>query len=297
MSQPTQPDLATTLVSYQAQVQGLRLALEQYIERLWRSLGEYRNAQIPIFTRQVLPAVLGAQQKMSALTAANLAAQEQLALGTRFRPLSIDPSLVTGAASRNGTPPADVYERPFHTVWRELNDLPRESGSIDDAIKAGLRQATTDALTDLQRSKQQTAQQVLRPSRNVTGYRRVLEGPRSCALCIVASTLRYHKDALMPIHGACDCSVEPIYGESAHTVESLARVNGDLVQVGELPDVHERILQRFGKFSAGARQIPDTTDANGRVLFYKDVLITHEHGELGPILGVRGQRWTGPNDL
>lgn len=30
---------------------------------------------------------------------------------------------------------------------------------------------------------------------------------------------------------------------------------------------------------------------------YSDVLVVHEHGEIGPVLGFRGDHFTGPSDI
>ena len=63
------------------------------------------------------------------------------------------------------------------------------------------------------------------------------------------------------------------------------------IDVDRLEGVHDRIEERFGKSERGAREIP------GSVARYSDVLVTHEHGELGRILSVRGHKFTGPNDI
>lgn len=52
--------------------------------------------------------------------------------------------------------------------------------------------------------------------KKVTGYRRVVhpelsETGQSCGLCIVASTNKYSRGDLMPIHSGCNCEVAEIY--------------------------------------------------------------------------------------
>lgn len=274
------PQLLAAMAAYQAQTQALRTQLTAYVQRLWRSLGSWRQGDIPRFVAQVVPVVAGAQRQMVALTAANLAQQRQLAVGGLFVPQPVDPKAVSGAAARNGTDPAEVYGRPFHLVWRQLDELPREPGSIDQAITAGMDRAVESAVTDVQLTKQRTAFQVLGRDGRVTGYRRVLEGAYSCALCIVASTQRYHRSELLPVHPACDCSVQPIYGDADP---------GQLIDPDTLADVHQRIEERFGHSSSAARIIPGAKDGRGKVIRYRDVLVTHEHSELGPVLAVRGQ--------
>lgn len=304
MSSPPPPDprlaaTAATIAAYQAQTSQLRQNLEDFIRRLWLSLGQYRDPQLVQFLEQAVPVVIGAQQSMAGLTAASLAAQQEAAVGGLGLPAAIDAAKVTGMAARNGTDPAEVYGRPFHLVWRQLADLPRQAGSIEQAIDAGLNRAVDLAMTDLQLTKVATSQKALASDAHVTGYRRVLEGPHSCGLCIVASTQRYHKQDLMPIHPGCDCSTAPIYGDHdpGPTITSMVNVDGQMVPVADLPDVHDRIEQRFGTSSSAARGIPGARDARGRILQYRDALIVHEHGELGRVLAVRGAPFLGPNDL
>jgi hypothetical protein len=292
MTQPPPPnsqtaqhlaEAAALVYTYQATTQKLRDQLTGFLTALWRSLGTYRNAQMGQFVSQAVPVVTGAQQQMASLTAAYLAQHQATALGSPFRPAAVDPAKVTGAAARNGTDPAEVYGRPFHLVWRQLADLPNEPGSIEKAIQAGEDRAVQTGLTDLQLTKVRTSQDVLTHDPRVTGYRRVLEGAYSCALCVVAASGRYHKAQLAAIHPACDCSVSPIYG--AHDPWQGP-------DDAALTAAHAAIADQFGHSSSAARLIP-----GGDGTQYRDVLITHDHGELGPVLGIRGRPFTGPNDL
>jgi hypothetical protein len=282
-----QPDLTTAalLAAYQQQTQSLRAQLETFIRQLWRFLGVYREPQMRDFAGQVVPMVAGAQRQMSSLTAAYLATERQLQTG-RAGLATVDPNLVTGRAVR-AADPTEVYGRPFHLVWRELHDTPKQPGAIEAAIQHGEDRAVNLAQTDLQLSKTATSQRLLQADPAVTGYRRVLEGPRSCGLCIVAATLLYHKAKLLPIHPGCDCSVEPVRGAQQRTGETLVRQGADLIPVGELQDVHDAIRERFGADNAGARVIPGQGG-----LKYRDVLIEHRNSEIGPVLAVRGQSYT-----
>jgi hypothetical protein len=279
MTQP-QPDLAVaTVVAYQQQTAALRQQLAQFLTALWKSLGVYRNQQMADFTAQAVPMVTGAQQQMSSLTSAYVAAQAETQIGRFGSPSVFDPAKVTGSALRNGASMDEVYGRPFHLVWRDL----AAGKTPEQAIQAGEDRAVLTSQTDLQLAKTHTAQQAMAKDEKVSGYRRTLEGPHSCGLCIVASTQVYHKAKLLPIHPGCDCEVTPVYGESDP---------GLVVNERHLADVHQAIEDRFGQSSAGARAIPGQ-----KGLQYRDVLIEHHNGELGPVLGVRGQQFTGPSDL
>jgi hypothetical protein len=281
------------ILAYQAQTVNLREKVAAYVERLWKSLGSWREKDMRRFSAEVTPVIAGAQRQMSAITAASLALQRQAEIGGTAVPTAVDPASVTGAAARNGASPTEVYERPFHLVWRQLAELPREPGSVDKAIESGLNRAVETALTDLQLTKVQTAQAVGEQDKRVRWQQRVLEGPHSCGLCIVASTQTYHNPTrlhpkLLPIHGGCDCSVRFSYGDT---------YPGQVLDLNTLQDIHARIEERFGASSPGARRIPGAVDGNGLALAYRDVLVTHEHGELGPVLSVKGAPFLGPSNL
>lgn len=80
---------------------------------------------------------------------------------------------------------------------------------------------------------------------------------RCCNLCELAASRVYHKSDLMPIHARCTCGVVPEYGA---TLEA--------VQLG-----------------------PPALEDRG------DAVAVHDHGELGPVLAVKGQDFRGPADL
>lgn len=285
-SQPA-PDVAV-VAAYQQRTQALRVQVAAIIERIWNSLGEYREPQLNTFVKQVVPLVLAGQKQMSALTVGYHQAQRNAVVG-RTLTLRVDPSKVSGQAARNGVDPAEVYGRPVHLVWRQLAELPHEPGSIEAAIQSGLNRAIDTALTDLQLTKVQTSQLAGEQDSKVRWMQRVLEGPHSCGLCIVASTLTYHNGkTLLPIHPACDCSVRFGYGD---------QYPDHILDPETLADVHETVADRFGRSSPGARTIPGARNDKNQLIQYRDVLITHEHGELGPVLGVRGASFLGPDDI
>ena len=95
-------------------------------------------------------------------------------------------------------------------------------------------------------------------------YRRVLTGRENCALCVVASTQRYYRDDLMPIHPGCDCGVQPLPpGLAVNQV-----IDEDLLE-----QVHQITADRLG-----------VSDRAGRTPDYRKLLTVSEHGEYGPTL-------------
>lgn len=238
----------------------------------------HREADVARWARLAIPAVSGAQAQIAAMTDQYLAAVQTAASGTTVRPVGVPATAVTTEALR-GVPAVDVYRRPGVTVWTAL----AEGMPYSQAVNLGLLRALNIAVTDLQLAKTHTSQQVLEQAGDrVVGYRRVLDG-NSCALCAVASTQRYHRGDLMPIHPGCGCDVAPIVGDTDP---------GQVINADRLAQVHDAIAETFGVSSESARQIGTP---NG--LQYRDVIVQHQHGELGPVIAVRGQRFTGPADL
>lgn len=277
--------IAALVTGYATQAGALRENLLLQVATLWKALGTYRTPQMSTFTNLFLPILTGAEQQMSALTAGYLAQHRALSLGTTVSPSPVRASEVTGPATRNGVAPLRVYERPFHQVWRDIG----AGKNPTDAIDQGLTYAQNLASTDLQRTKQLTSQKVLKQVRGVIGYRRVLEGTYSCGLCIVASTQLYRKSQLLPIHPGCDCGVDPVYRDEGTPTYGV--INMPLPQ-----DVHAAIEEAFGASSPAAREIPGAI-LKGKPIEYRNVLVTHEHGELGPVIAVKGRHFIGPSDL
>jgi hypothetical protein len=133
------------------------------------------------------------------------------------------------------------------------------------------------AKTDLQRARTLTAQTVMAQQPRFTYYVRTLQGERDCALCLIASTQRYRKEALLPIHPGCDCGVEPVRADFDP---------GQVIDEAKLEAIHAAVQAALGE-----------SDRAGRAVDYSKVIIQHNHGEIGPVLGYRGQRFTGPEDI
>lgn len=313
---------AALIASQGAAIARIRAQITARIAQQWRAQPNYRSPDA--FIAAVVPMVAAGQQQVAAVTAAYLSQMYARLTGAPVRTMGVPAEAVTGL--RKGVTPAEVYARPFHLVWRELAQAqarrdahyewsaPTEdepvrpplppADYVDQAIEHGLQRAQNLAATDMQLAKQHAALHVMGHQTNVTGYRRVLEGAYSCGLCIVASTQRYHTDDLMPIHPACDCGVEPIVGQSDRVVAAMARTaDGQLVHVGELPDVHDRIHETFGKDSSAAAWLRGVKGergprgGGGKTIHYRDIVITHANGELGPVLAVRGQHFIGPREI
>lgn len=250
--------------SYALQVRSVRSRLEDFT-RTQFTAGQYRDADVERFVRQVLPLVLAGRKQVSLLTDAYLAATLTEQLGRLVRPRG---GIDTDAL--RGVDPAEVYERPFKTLWTKLS----EGKSLEVGISAGLARLTDLVLTDMQLAKRNTAQSVYSDTDGISGFVRTLTGSKSCALCYVASTQRYSKSDLLPIHPGCDCGTRAILPGD--------RATGD----ARLEGTHEALEDRFGVSNRAARR-PD----------YRKAIVVEEHGEMGPVLTVKSHRFTAADDL
>ena len=241
--------------AYVAQVKAIRDRINAFLLARFGA-GQYRDADLDRFIKQVLPAVLAGRRQVSALTDAYLSR----VLGTQ--PLGpIDTDLL------RGVDPAEVYSRPYVTVRTELSN----GKALDAAVAVAAARLTDIALADLQLAKTHTTRAVYQAA-GVKRYVRTLTGRANCALCYLASTQTYSTSDLMPIHPGCDCGTAPVEAGMRAVMDANLRAT------------HEAVEDRLGESDSGGRN-PD----------YRKQLIVREHGELGPVLAVRGQHFAGPS--
>lgn len=261
MTAPTSSDLAFGLTGMFG---NLRASLLQQLFTVWYSLPEYRNAADWLDIS--LPMILSAEETISLATSTYMQMQLE-ALGSSDTTEAPDPTIIIGEPLR-GVDPSIVYTRPFKEVWESLGKGKTLAEAIDDGANR-LRQLVE---TDLQLAHTHTSRTLLRDRNDVVGFKRVPTGTFTCALCLVASTQRYHKLDLMPIHPGCDCRVAPII-DSADT--------GQIIDKEFLEEIHKAVERQFGMSARDARKID-----------YRKIPIVHNHGEFGPTLAVRGQHFT-----
>jgi hypothetical protein len=252
---------------YDSMSQSLRDRLITFVLDAFDSLGSYRDADAAVFIERVLPVVLAAQQTMGQITDAYLAAMVADMLGGAAAPVGVQ----LGEALR-GVDPAEVYHRPFVTMYSAL--------AAGHDYAASLGEARTRLLsiteTDLQLARTHAARQSMQRS-GARFFRRRLTGTKNCALCVIASTQRYRVENLMPIHPGCHCKPEPLPGN---------RDPGHIIDESLLKEAHDAVAKGIG-----------TSDAGGRAPDYREVIVTRQHGEYGPLLAVRRHEFTGPDDV
>lgn len=259
--------------------QSITINMISLLRQAWLGLGSYRTAaDIAKFQIQALAIVRAAQNSVIALVGAYLQRNAEIA-GQTWTARSVNAAFLD--TLRQGIDFTQEYERPFQQLWTALGS----GANFDQAMNTGLTRLTQLASTDLQLASTRSAQQMIaaQPAVDgklrIVGYERVTTSGHPCALCLIASTQRYHVADLMPIHPGCQCMVDPIWG----TAPTDRVIHPEL-----LGQIHQAIVDQFGAKNASATFVP------GQSFDYKDVLIVHQHGEIGPVLAVRGQHFTGP---
>lgn len=253
-------------LAYARAVRQLKDRLSGFAVAVFTRGGAWRDGDADRFVALLAPTVLAGQRQVAGLTDAWLSRRLSAQLGRPVR-ITTPPDRVTGRAVRD-VDPDEMWRRPYVKVRTEL----AAGKSLTDAVNGGQVLVGSLVATGLQLAKTHTFRAGLSGTDGVVGYRRVLTGSQSCALCYVASMQRYFREDLLPIHPNCNCDVAPIVaGEDP----------GQVLDPDLLEGTHEAISQRFGAYDRGARA-PD----------YRKVLLVREHGELGPVLTVASHRFT-----
>lgn len=224
----------------------------------------YEDQAVAQLATAIAKQVVAAQRQTAALTDAYLARMTAILLGRGVRPVG-----VADVAALRGLPGPVVYQR-LGENYRYLRSI----GIGDaEALARTSERAAVMAQTDTTLAMRKQAQRFM-DRRGIAGYRRIIRPEASaggtCGLCIAAADRIYHRSVLLPIHDRCECAIAPIV-RGHDPGYSLNSADLDAL---------------YG--AAGSTKREDL----------KRIRITqHHHGELGPVLGVRGQKFTGPLDL
>lgn len=243
--------------AYDSQVHAIRQQITAFGQAYWDSLPHYRASAVEDMIEAITPRVTAGQLRIADLTRAYLA-QCARELGWKVVLPPIDQGEIRGA---RGVDPRVVYRRPAVDVYTAL----AAGKSLPQAAAEGRLRLTQLIGGDMQLAKVHASRQSMKgyPAEGQF-YRRVLTGRENCALCVVASTQRYYRDDLMPIHPGCDCGVQPLPpGLAVNQV-----IDEDLLE-----QVHQITANRLGVSDRGGRN-PD----------YRKLLTVSEHGEYGPTL-------------
>jgi hypothetical protein len=243
--------------AYDSQVHAIRQQITAFGQAYWDSLPHYRASAVEDMIEAITPRVTAGQLRIADLTRAYLA-QCARELGWKVVLPPIDQDEIRGA---RGVDPRVVYRRPAVDVYTAL----AAGKPLPQAAAEGRLRLTQLIGGDMQLAKVHASRQSMRgyPEEGQF-YRRVLTGRENCALCVVASTQRYYRGDLLPIHPGCDCDVQPL-------PPGLA-VN-QVIDEGLLEQVHQITVDRLG-----------VSDRGGRTPDYRKLLTVSEHGEYGPTL-------------
>ena len=243
--------------AYDGQVHAIRQQITAFGQAYWDSLPHYRASAVEDMIEAITPRVTAGQLRIADLTRAYLA-QCARELGWKVVLPPIDQDEIRGA---RGVDPRVVYRRPAVDVYTAL----AAGKPLPQAAAEGRLRLTQLIGGDMQLAKVHASRQSMRgyPEEGQF-YRRVLTGRENCALCVVASTQRYYRGDLLPIHPGCDCGVQPLPpGLAVNQV-----IDEDLLE-----QVHQITADRLG-----------VSDRGGRTPDYRKLLTVSEHGEYGPTL-------------
>ena len=243
--------------AYDSQVHAIRQQITAFGQAYWDSLPHYRASAVEDMIQAITPRVAAGQLRIADLTRAYLA-QCARELGWKVVLPAIDQDEIRGA---RGVDPRIVYRRPAVDVYTAL----AAGKPLPQAAAEGRLRLTQLIGGDMQLAKVHASRQSMRgyPEEGQF-YRRVLTGRENCALCVVASTQRYYRGDLLPIHPGCDCGVQPLPpGLAVNQV-----IDEDLLE-----QVHQITADRLG-----------VSDRGGRTPDYRKLLTVSEHGEYGPTL-------------
>lgn len=263
--------------NYHARLTSIREGTSIRVGAAWDTLGGIGDSELAAFSARAAVLVKAGQVATVRLTDGYLGAYIGSVLKRPARAQGILPEVVTGAAVRGGVAPVEVYARPIITARTALS----QGRTLTAALAAGRARATGTAETDVMLTHRATASEFLQREPRVRGYQRVLSG-RSCDLCAIASTQVYRSDELMPIHDHCDCGVDPLIGDERGAGRII---NRDRYEEMKSSGAIDRISNQ--RAVARAKESGDLGS----------LIATETHGELGPLITVAGQRFTGPGDV
>lgn len=266
-----------------------------------------------VFVEALAPVIQGGIDATTALTDAYIAAAINLGTQDGVEVLGVTANTIGGL---RGVDDRTVLRRPMVQMWKALSD----GTPFNEARNAARARVEEMASTTVQLSMKDTAEAYAGDKR-VKGWKRTLTG-NSCGLCAIASTQRYRRPNLMPIHGHCDCGIAPIVGKddpgqiiNKPLYEELSK-RGEIDKVTAarvLPNARESLANAEKRVSELHKELADGIADPARERRVRDRLdswqstaakradkvarleelnrkplaaqvTVHQHGELGPVL-------------
>lgn len=177
---------------------------------------------------------------------------------------------------------------------QELADSPEDTAVDEQPVEAPFQLSDAEVVELIERYAQQKAEEAAEravnhdiqatarnthalamkklPKDKVVGYRRVIHPElsstgQSCGLCIVASTMRYTRGDLLPIHSMCNCETIEIFMSNGQEIDP-----GDQINKEDLRVFYEEASKTEGGYTTHGWDLKRSR--------YSVV----EHPEYGPIL-------------
>jgi hypothetical protein len=205
--------------AYRAQLQALRTGLLQELVTPFRAFESQRPVagDADAFVQRAVPLVAAAQRVALNSTVAYLRTFARAETGSiAFE--RIEAQRFTGAAARGGVEPAEVYIRPFTSLWFRLG----MSVPYDEAFRAAQSTLERQAVTDVQLVARNVAAAMIASDERIRGWRRAVE-QNPCDLCASASHGLYRREDAMPLHPRDTCTPVPDYTSDQVPVAPDAR--------------------------------------------------------------------------
>lgn len=236
----------------------------------------YSSSAIAEWAASLLGQVEAAQRQLAALTDTYLARVSSLIQGRPVAPI--------GPVDVRNLRRVDDMTAVYGRAADQFRYAVSQGADTRAATETALQRAVSIARDDADLAVREQSTQVMRRQPTLTGYRRVIHPelpteaslrdgrppPPVCGLCIAASTRMYGRSEPMPIHANCRCLPMPVYG----TDDFGGAINKAALKV---------LYRHAGDTSA-------TKLSHTR---YEVV----EHGELGPVLRLKGHKFQGPTDI
>ncbi len=227
----------------------------------------YDSGAITKFAKDAVRVVEPYQRQMAATTNAF-----QARVLTQLTGKTATPVKQTDVKQLRGIPHEAVYGR----VADEYRYQKSKGKTATEAKKLVKQRAEELADMDITLAVRKQESDFVKAKKPVLYYRRVIhpelsQSGTSCGLCIVASHRIYNKAELRPIHFRCNCITLPVTDRAMDV--------GDLINDDDLTDLYK---------AAGGNTAAKLKNTRFAV---------HEHGELGPVLTYKGDRWRSPSQV
>lgn len=305
---------------YQVRYGQIRTATDRRMAVLWAKHGGLNDADAARFAELAAGQVQVALVATARMVAGYLTASRRLA-GVDDEVTPLDLADVT---TLRGVDALEEFHRPTVTARVAIS----EGKTFEEAMHLGGLRAGVLAVTDVALA-QRAAVAGAGGGDRIVGYRRTLTGA-SCVLCQVASTQRYHRGTLAPLHSHCDCGIAEIYGDADPGRVINQDLLKDLKSRGEvdaltarqqLPKAKKALTNAHTKVDDLRKQIEAETDQERETrlerrldrwkqeVTKRESRVAHlqqnrevkvavrEHGELGPVLTDASHEFTGPLDI